>query len=578
MIAPEYPRPSMYREHWRSLEGRWEFDFFDDYPITDAVHRVSGTLGMTIEVPFTYQCERSGIGDHTYHPCMVYRRRVKLTEQELMQRIILHFGAVDYEAGIWIDGQCIGTHTGGYTPFSFDITSIIDGDEFLLAIEAVDTLSLEQPRGKQSWCDPVSCWYTPSSGIWQPVWLEFVPDTFITSCSASGEITDGHQIAVTVELNAPCPGGVIESTLSFRGEQLKSICIPCDALERSSVFTFPLTEAHLWDVEHPDLYDITISCCTPEGVQDTVMTYAAFRTVQWDRQGMKVNGTVRALKLVLDQGYWPHSGYSAPSAQAFADDILLMKQMGFNGCRKHMKYEDPRFYHQADVLGFYVWEEAPAFYEFSSSSARQFSSELRQIIRRDAHHPSVITWVLCNESWGIAAIREDRKIQQWLSKLTSEVRAGVGVPVIDNDGWEHLSGQIGTFHSYEHTNEQLRDDWDAARAGRSAGVHGRKLYVDEQYGSAAPLLLTEFGGLSFLERSDDRAAWGYGRARSSVEEFFEAVKLIIESAEELPDCAGWCYTQFCDVQQEKNGLLFADRRPKFPLQWLQELIGQDAKQ
>ncbi len=239
---------------------------------------------------------------------------------------------------------------------------------------------------------------------------------------------------------------------------------------------------------------------------------------------------------------------------------------------------DPRFYHQADVLGFYVWEEAPAFYEFSSSSARQFSSELRQIIRRDAHHPSVITWVLCNESWGIAAIREDRKIQQWLSKLTSEVRAGVGVPVIDNDGWEHLSGQIGTFHSYEHTNEQLRDDWDAARAGRSAGVHGRKLYVDEQYGSAAPLLLTEFGGLSFLERSDDRAAWGYGRARSSVEEFFEAVKLIIESAEELPDCAGWCYTQFCDVQQEKNGLLFADRRPKFPLQWLQELIGQDAKQ
>ncbi len=577
MVTIDYPRPRMYRDGWLSLDGIWEFDFFDDYPITKAAERISGSLFHTIRVPFTYQTEYSGINDKAYHPCMVYRKSVVLDQDEPKKRLLLHFGAVDYKTDIWIDQKFIGSHTGGYTPFTFDITDMVVGSTFTLAVQVVDTLSLGQVRGKQSWCNPVSCWYTPVSGIWQSVWLEYVPDTYISYCSAKNEMTNLRNLHVEVELSDIDLNSWIACTLVFDGQTLQTLKIPCKSQMRKYNAMFNIADPKVWDTQNPNLYTIEISYCKEDGVCDLVQTYAALRTVSWNSDGFCINAKPQKLRLVLHQGYWPESGYSPPKGESFRDDILLMKQMGFSGCRMHMKFEDPRFLYWADVLGFYVWAEAPAFYSFSKESASLFRSELLEIVHRDCSSPCIITWVLCNESWGLLDIEDNASVRAWLFGLTSEIKKLTGLPVIDNDGWEHVCEEMPTFHSYEHSIESLQDDWLAAKCGKPAGILKKRLYVGKELDSPRveePMLLTEFGGLSYVKENDTQDNWGYGTAYRSNEAFFEAVKKLMNSVEEIPDCAGWCYTQFCDVYQEKNGLVFANRSQKFPIAWLQEWLAQ----
>lgn len=570
MIETDYPRPSRYRSTWRSLNGPWAFDFFDDYLITNAEQRIAAPLHRMIEVPYTYQTPYSGINETEYHPCMIYRKEVRLTDRERSGHLLLHFGAVDYQTSVWIDGTCIGTHTGGYTPFSFDISEWNSQEEITITCEVIDTLDPEQPRGKQSWCGPVACWYTPVSGIWQSVWLETVPVTYIAESTTTAQ---GSAITTSVLLNEPLRGGRIKMIVSSSGVCVGKSMVPCDSSGEVNL-SVNLEEVLRWSIHEPNLYDIDLILLVGNEKVDMVQTYTAFREISWGEKGICINGQAVAMHLVLNQGYWPESGYTPPHDMAFHKDIKLMKDMGFNGCRMHAKYEDPRFYYWADHEGFVVWEEAPSFYQFSEKGITVFQEELEAIIGRNRVHPSIIVRVICNESWGILDIKTNTGKQQWLKSLVGSARElDPERLVIDNDGWEHLPGEIMTFHSYEHEPEKLADDWNRVRQALPGGILSKQLMVKgSEIDESMPMMLTEFGGMTYLSDASSQNDWGYGSTYYDEQEFLKALSSIVSVAGDLPDSAGWCYTQFSDVYQEKNGLVDGRRIPKAELELIAACI------
>ncbi|MBN2859645.1 MAG: hypothetical protein JXK93_05195 [Sphaerochaetaceae bacterium] len=560
MIDTAYPRPTRYRSTWRTLNGQWSFDFFDDYLITTQEHRLAASLSRTIEVPYTYQSPRSGINETDYHPCLIYRKEIVLSDQDRKGRLLLHFGAVDYQISVWIDDTHIGSHVGGYTPFFFDISPWKSQEVITITCEVIDTMSPEQPRGKQSWCNPTACWYIPMSGIWQTVWLESVPDTYIMESISQAH---GSVINTSVTLNEPLPSGELKMIVTFSGERIGEISVSCESC-RTCELHLEIEDIRYWSSSHPDLYDIELHLIQEKTIIDSVLTYTAFREIAWSPEGIMINGVKTPMRLVLNQGYWPETGYTQPYDLALRDDIELMQSMGFNGCRMHEKYEDPRFYYWADHLGFLVWEESPSFYQFSDAGTSVFRKELKEIITRDYEHPSIIVRVVCNESWGILDIATNKEKQHWLRETVDIARKADSTRiVIDNDGWEHLPEEILTFHSYQHDPELLLEDWNRALHALPAGVHAKQMTVDNaEINENTPLMLTEFGGLTYRPAANGHADWGYGHSFTEEQDFLRVLAELIHCAEHLPDSAGWCYTQFSDVYQEKNGLVNGYREPK----------------
>ncbi|MFO7731754.1 MAG: glycoside hydrolase family 2 TIM barrel-domain containing protein [Spirochaetia bacterium] len=561
MIPAEYPRPNMYRKSWRSLDGWWEFDFYDDYFVLSPREKIDGNLHHTIQVPFTYQTSISGIGTADIHERVIYRRTVRLKDKERESRIILHFGAVDFNAEVWIDNTVVGSHKGGYTPFFFDITAFTkEKQEIVLSLIVEDRPTPAQPRGKQAPGTPFDCWYTAVTGIWQSVWLEFLPDIYFSKFSAVQNAKNG---SVNYKLNISSPGEncCIEAEIRFNGESVAHMKSEC---------SYPCTEVNLtvpefqsWSPEAPNLYTVHFYLVRNETVIDEVETYFSFREVGLKSDGLYINKKRYFQKLVLMQGFWQESGYTAPSIDSYEKDIRRAKEMGFNGCRMHMKFEDPRFLYAADRLGFLVWAEAPSFYAFTDESCSVFRKELIDILKRDLLHPSVITWVLGNESWGMRDINESEKIRSWLNEIKELTRRiDPTRPIICNDGWEHLNSDIMTFHSYEHSEKALKDDWYRARRNERCGILKKHFDLTGKNILALPWVLSEFGAISLLRQREGSEHWGYGDVATSEEDLLHRFERLIQDASSLDGISGWCYTQFSDIEQEKNGLLFEDRTPK----------------
>ncbi|MCF7915615.1 MAG: hypothetical protein K9L66_10655 [Spirochaetaceae bacterium] len=561
MIPAEYPRPTMYRKSWRSLNGWWDFDFYDDYFVLSSTEKIAANLGYTIQVPFTYQTTISGIGTAGIHERVIYRRKIKVTDEERENRVILHFGAVDFSAQVWIDNSVIGSHKGGYTPFSFDITAFTkEKQEIVLSLIVEDKPTPAQPRGKQAQGTPFDCWYTAVTGIWQSVWLEFLPDIYFSSFSAVQNAKNGS-VHYSLNISAPAKSCRIETEVQLNGELVASMSSEC---------SYPCTEVNLtipefikWSPEDPNLYNVYFSLVRNETVIDKIETYFSFREVGLESDGLYINNEKYFQKLILMQGFWQESGYTAPHTDSFESDIKRAKEMGFNGCRMHMKYEDPRFLYAADRLGFLVWAEAPSFYTFTDESCSVFRKELVDVVKRDLLHPSVITWVLGNESWGMRDINESEKIRSWLNEMTELTRRiDPTRPIISNDGWEHLNSDIMTFHSYKHSAEALNDDWSRARNNDRCGIHNKTFNLIGRETLGLPWVLSEFGAISFLGQREDSEHWGYGDVAKSKEDLLSRFERLIREASSLDGISGWCYTQFSDIEQEKNGLLFEDRTPK----------------
>jgi beta-galactosidase/beta-glucuronidase len=578
--APEtrgYPRPMLRRPQWTSLDGEWDFAI-DARATWARPEEVSWK--QTIRVPFAPETRRSGIDDRSFFRSCWYHRRLRLAPLTDGQRALLHFGAVDYAARVWVDGALAGEHAGGYTPFELDITEWANsGGEHELVVRAEDDpAELGKPRGKQDWkLAPHSIWYPRTTGIWQTVWLEIVPATFIGGLRWTPSLAR-WELGLELQVRG-LPRDPLRLVVKLRaGERLladDTYAVLAGEVHRRIALADPgiddFRNEYLWSPSSPTLIEAQLELWGERGERvDFAESYTALRSfaVQGDR--VVLNGRPYPLRLVLDQGYWEESGATAPDDDALRRDVELAKAMGFNGVRKHQKIEDPRYLYWADRLGLLVWEEMPSAYRFTGASVERLTEEWKEVLRRDASHPCIMAWVPFNESWGVpnlpdnAAERHYVRALYHLTKTLDPTR-----PVVGNDGWESVATDIVGIHDYDDRPERLKERYRAEdhqpRLLRRERPGGRALVIDgHEWRAVHPIVLSEFGGMA-LQRSGGARTWGYSRCKDAGELARRYAELL-HVVRGLEILSGFCYTQFADTYQEANGLLFADRTPKFPLE------------
>ena len=573
---PEHPRPDFQRDSWLNLNGIWLFEYDDnDEGRTGKWYLPGHAFGKKITVPFAYQTKLSGLGPtDEIHPVLWYRRSVILPPEMNGRRILLHFGAVDFEAEVYVNGELAGCHCGGYTPFTLDITWLIREGENDLCIRAEDQPDCAQPRGKQYWeRGLMGCWYTPVSGIWQTVYLEAVGETAISYVHLIPDY-DRHLCTAEISLDSvPEDGAELEMVLSYRGDLVRSIrtemaarriSLPVDLVVRGS-----LDPMHVWTPDTPELYDVDVYLRRNGEVLDHIRTYFGMRKVEVRDGKVYLNNSPLYQRLVLDQGYWPDSLITPPNDEALQEDIRRTKALGFNGARKHQKLEDPRYYYWADRMGLLVWGELPSPYEFCEEMAANLFETLSGFISRDFNHPSIITWVPLNESWGVRQIFTDPRQQALARMLYHTTKALDGTRMVSvNDGWEQVETDICALHDYAAEGDKLAAHFASRETVEQHGCDWRSCYAQGvQPTGREAFLVTEYGGIAFSNvglqgDAGGMESWGYHDKVQSEEAFFTRYQSVTDAIRNIPYCQGYCYTQLTDVMQEVNGLLTPDRKPK----------------
>lgn len=598
---PEYPRPQFARPTWANLNGKWQFAFDDANVGLTEQWFANRQLEREIVVPFAYQTPLSGINEKEIHEVVWYAREFIMPDAWKNQAILLHFGAVDYKTTVWINGVEAGHNRGGHVPFTLDITPYLKPAEVSesascateiggaaainhICVRVEDKQDPHQPRGKQSSSGlPHGIDYYCTTGIWQTVWLEPVPHLRIQSVSLTPILSAGVLVA-DVYLHAPAGRWRLSGELLYGGEVIAADAI--DTLNASAQITFEVPEPKAWTPATPHLYDVRISLLAAttapdldsldafdeDVILDEVRSYAGFVDVSLEGGRFLLNDKPTYLAMVLDQGYWPEGGLTAPSDEALRADVEWCKKFGFNGARKHQKVEDPRWLYWCDKLGLMAWGEMANARAWSSDTEEAFLAEWERAMRRDMNSPALVAWVPVNESMGLPGLKEDHPGQYaFLERIVHRTRQiDPGRPVIDNDGWEHTDiTDIVAIHDYSHTGEVLRGryagklaggdipprTWTGSRAifARGAAYHGQ------------PIMLTEVGG--FLALPDlpkeqlDRMYQIYAAVRDNAELLAKYAELM-EGLAALPFVSGFCYTQLTDIEQEINGLLSYDRKPK----------------
>lgn len=561
---PEYPRPDFQRENWLPLNGEWDFSF--DKPIFD----------RKILVPFACETKLSGIHDTSFHNAVWYRRSFSLPEPMHDRQILLHFGAADYTCRLWVNDRFIREHTGGQCGFSADITDALNASgENIIVLEARDDpADLEMPRGKQYWKpESESIFYTRTTGIWQSVWLEAVSPMHLCSCRIT-PLFDERSVRFSYVLSAAPQNVTLTVEITFRGKTAGTVSVtPTSArgafdwqIDQSTLSAWNYQEDLVWTPEQPNLFDVTFRVLEHGCEVDTVQSYFGMRKVSIQNGQFLLNNRPYYQKLVLDQGYWPESLLTAPSDEMFIRDIELTKAMGFNGVRKHQKVEDPRYLYHADRMGLLVWGEIGAAYLYSEQYADRIYREWLDVLQRDYNHPCIVVWTPLNESWGVQEIETDPR-QQAHSEAMVAITKSVDAtrPVVDNDGWEHTSGDLLTIHDYSPSGEMLRTHLGSMDAILALRPAQRALFVGRHAYAGQPILLSEFGGVKFVPGTEAQRSWGYCEADSCAT-FAEKLRELFDAVRACPLVDGYCYTQLTDVETEQNGLLTYDRTPKLPLE------------
>ncbi len=571
-----YPRPMLRRAEWTSLDGRWGFALD---PEGKAASAGEVRFEDTIEVPFSPETKRSGIGDTGLYRACWYARLFDAPSVGPGEQLLLHFGAVDYECHVWLDGAFVGRHEGGYTPFTFDLTPLVrPGARHRVVVRAEDDpCDLAKPRGKQDWqLHSHSIWYPRTTGIWQTVWLERVPRTRIASLRWTANL-ERWEIAMDAAVIAP-QGRVSLGVRLRAGDALLAqdrYAVLGGEVHRRIALSDPGIDDFrnhlLWSPESPTLIEADLELYDGQGhVLDAVRSYTALRSFAADGDRFSLNGRLYVPRMVLDQGYWPDAGMTAPDDAALRRDVELAKAMGFNGIRKHQKIEDPRYLYWADVLGLIVSEEMPSAYRFTRRSVERLAGQWAEAIERDASHPCIVMWVPFNESWGVPNLPANEPERHYVEGLYHLTKTLDGTrPVLGNDGWESIATDVLGIHDYEPAPERIaaryRDHEHLTRILRRERPGGRAIVLDGDRLQAArtyPVLLSEFGGVA-VSRVDG-GTWGYSLSRSP-RDFGAKYARLLEAVRSLELFAGFCYTQFADTYQEANGLLYADRTPKVPL-------------
>ncbi|CAA9385280.1 MAG: GH2 [uncultured Rubrobacteraceae bacterium] len=589
---PEYPRPQFRREAWTNLNGEWRFAFDDgDAGRAEGWQNVAadGLAGspfdLTITVPFSYQAKLSGIGETDFHDVVWYARTFEYSPGD-DGRLLLHFGAVDYRATVWVNGAHAVSHEGGHTPFSADVTFALREGENALVVRAEDpSTDATIPRGKQYWKErSEGIFYTRTTGIWQTVWLEPVNRRRVGSLRLTPDV-DEASLDVETDIEAFEPGMTLRLVVSFDGDEVLDDRVTVtgpvvrrrlplvragEAPDTPHLSRWP--SAKLWFPEEPNLYDLRLELLDAGGrTLDAVESYFGVRKVEARGGGVYLNNRPLYQRLVLDQGYFPDGILTAPTDDDLRRDVELAKEMGFNGARKHQKVEDPRWLYWADTLGFLVWGEMANSYRYSDDSVRRITAEWQEAVRRDFNHPSIVAWVPMNESWGVPNLGTDPAQREHLLALYHLTRSLDGTrPVVSNDGWEHALTDLCNIHDYRDA-AALARTYATSESSVSAAPAGRRIYAPGYGYRGEPILLTEFGGIAF---AGEEGGWGYSTV-TDAGAFLERYEAMIDALLACDPVRGFCYTQLTDIEQEVNGLLTYDRKPKADLEKIRAITAKD---
>ncbi len=490
------------------------------------------------------------------------------------ERYIIYFEGADFKTKVWLNGNMLTEHVGGYTRFSVDATDYLLRTENVLTVKCEDGFDTLQPRGKQRWLkESFGCWYLQTTGIWKPVWSEVVSSARLEGVKITPDI---DKQAVNFEYELSEKGLEVETKISFDGTEIASSRTV--AVNRHFKQSFDMRSAEfdfkvkLWSPETPFLYDVQLSVYKDGKLTDSVGSYFGMRKIEADKEGIRLNNVPLYQKLVLAQNYWKNSGLTMPDEAAALKDIEITKAAGFNGMRIHQKIEDERFLAMCDVEGLLVWAEYPAAYEYGFDSVKYLTDEWLAAVKQQYDHPCIITWVPFNESWGIPSVFTEEDQQRFTKAIYSLTKSiDTTRPVIVNDGWEHTCSDIITLHDYDATGEHMmpryREDLKFILENKIA--HGQFKFAFAQ-GNAycgQPIIVSEYGGIA-LEGGD---GWGYNGRVKDVEALLKKYEDLTVTIKNMPTVSGFCYTQLTDVYQEINGLVDMDRNPKIDLNLIKEI-------
>ena len=557
---PEYPRPQFERTDWVNLNGQWTFEM--DFGSSGEQRGWTNTKGLSkkITVPFCPESELSGIGYTDFIPCVWYQRNINIPAEWNGKKILLHFGAADYETKVYVDGKMVGEHKGAGSSFNFDITSYVKaGQQANLVVRVYDNLrGGMQPGGKQ--CTALysaGCSYTRVTGIWQTVWMEAVNEQALKNVFAIPDI-DQQQLVVRPEFYNEGNNNTL--TVEVKDGK-KTVAKRTAQASNQSTIVLPIKNAHLWSPEDPYLYDVKYTVKNAQGeVIDEVSSYMGMRKVHISGGYFYLNNKPYFQRLVLDQGYYPDGIWTAPSDEALRQDIEMSKAVGFNGARLHQKVFEERYYYWADKLGYLTWgEEASWVLNINNDLAvRNFLTEWAEIVVRDRNHPSLVTWTPLNETWNATPGVYVRFVNDLyaLTKAIDPTR-----PINDASGDSHVKTDIWSVHDYTREPDKL-----IANHTIKAGVEPYRNMKDKDFLSkyeGQPYMVDEFGGLPWIPKEERANSWGYGANIDTVEEFYSILEKEIDALKACKHVVGFCYTQITDVEQEKNGIYYYNRKPKF---------------
>ncbi len=561
---PEHPRPDFERADWINLNGEWEFEI-DTGDTGEARGLTAGQkLAGRIRVPFCPESPLSGVGHLDFMDAVWYRKMVSLPRSWSGRRVLLHFGAVDYDATVWVNGREIGRHRGGYVQFSFDITSSLKSGRNEIVLRAVDRVRTGlQPGGKQSdRYESYGCMYRRTTGIWQTVWLEAVGETYIERFSVQPDLDTGH-----VVFQADVRGPKAQLKVIVRDGRRVVAETEVAAAWRGTTGVLRVPAVRAWSPTDAHLYDLEFVVMSNGGEQDRVRGYFGFRKVYIEGNRFYLNDEVVFQRLVLDQGFYPDGIYTAPTDRALKRDIELSMAMGFNGARLHEKVFEPRFLYWADRLGYLCWGEH-ANWGMNHNSAEAFENflgEWIEAVQRDRNHPCIIGWCPTNETPNVQR-RESIELIYRTTRAIDPSR-----PIIDTSGYTHVVTDIDDNHDYTQDPVEFRKRQDPLVKGQPFRNHPN----DTPY-AGQPFICSEYGGIWWNPAQKDEKAWGYGDRPCSEKEFMARFRGLTDALLDNPAMAGLCYTQLTDVEQEVNGLYTFGRKPKFDPELISAVVSRKA--
>lgn len=571
----EHPCPNLQRNDWLNLNGSWDFEI-DDAKVGMFKQFYDRTeLKDRITVPFCPESRLSGLAHTDFMNAVWYHRSVEIPNEWKNKRILWHIGACDYKTTVFVNGKQAGTHCGGYTSFSFDITDLLyDGVNHLTVYAEDDLRGNRQFSGKQSHAlHSNGCFYTRTTGIWQTVWLEAVAPAYILSYKVYPNISE-PSATLSVCVNSEALGGRLQVTALYEG---RTVAIgETDIVSQHPQVCLPLKEKHLWDVGCGNLYDLQFTLTTENGI-DRVNGYFGLREVALSKEhGLQINGKTVFGRFVLDQGFYPDGVITAPSDDALQFDIEASMALGFNGARLHQKVFEPRFLYHADTHGYLVWGEAGNWGFDHTDPANVICAlpEWMEEVERDFSHPSIIGWCPFNETWDFDGKRHSIPLIDTFYDVTKAMDPTR--PVIANSGsFPTTRTDVHDVHDYEQDPQRFRANYAEMENGILHDQLDRSYPKRQVYKTELPVFVSEYGGIKWAPKAEGDS-WGYGNSVTTEEEFFQRLRGLTDAILDNPMIFAFCYTQLTDVEQEQNGLLTYDRKWKFPAEKIASIFQRTA--